>query len=58
MASRGCWDNAVVESSVATLTKPLFDDVMFATRKAARRELPEFIEVWYDRERQHSSFGF
>ncbi len=53
-----CWDNAVVESFFATLTKELLDDGEFATRDDARRALGAFIEPWYNRERQHSSLGF
>lgn len=53
-----CWDNAVVESFFATLTKELLDDGPFATREEGRRELFEFIEVWYNRRRRHSSLGY
>ena len=53
-----CWDNAVVESFFATLTKELLDDGVFPTREDARRELGMFIEAWYNRERRHSSLGF
>ncbi|MEX2180706.1 MAG: IS3 family transposase [Gemmatimonadaceae bacterium] len=59
MSRKGdCWDNAVVESFFATLTKELLDDGPFDTREAARRAVAEFIDVWYNRERQHSSLGF
>ena len=53
-----CWDNAVVESFFATLTKELLNDGTFATRAAASRELFEFIEIWYNRQRRHSSLGY
>jgi transposase InsO family protein len=53
-----CWDNAVVESFFATLTKELLDDHAFATRAQARHELFEFIEIWYNRKRRHSSLGY
>lgn len=53
-----CWDNAVVESFFATLTKELLMDGVFATRADARRELFEFIEIWYNRQRRHSSLGY
>jgi putative transposase len=48
----------VVESFFATLTKELLHDGPFETRHAARREIGDFIEVWYNRERRHSSLGF
>lgn len=53
-----CWDNAVVESFFATLTKELLLDRVFATRAEASRELFEFIEIWYNRQRRHSSLGY
>lgn len=53
-----CWDNAVVESFFATLTKELLADRVFATRAEASRELFEFIEIWYNRQRRHSTLGY
>jgi transposase InsO family protein len=53
-----CWDNAVVESFFATLTKELLGDRPFPTRAEASRELVEFIEIWYNRKRRHSSLGY
>jgi putative transposase len=53
-----CWDNAVVESFFATLTKELLVDGLFATRPEASRVLFEFIEIWYNRQRRHSSLGY
>lgn len=53
-----CWDNAVVESFFATLTKELLVDGIFASRAQASRELFEFIEIWYNRQRRHSSLGY
>jgi putative transposase len=53
-----CWDNAVVESFFATLTKELLGDRPFATRTKASSEIFEFIEVWYNRKRRHSTLGY
>ncbi len=53
-----CWDNAVVESFFATLTKELLAERVFATRAAASRALFEFIELWYNRRRRHSALGY
>lgn len=53
-----CWDNAVVESFFATLTKELLVDGLFDSRLQASRELFEFIEIWYNRQRRHSSLGY
>ncbi|HJQ18700.1 MAG TPA: IS3 family transposase [Gemmatimonadaceae bacterium] len=53
-----CWDNAVVESFFATLTKELLIDGVFATRADGSRELFAFIEIWYNRQRRHSALGY
>ena len=53
-----CWDNAVVESFFATLEHELLTETTFPSREAARRAIFAFIEVWYNRERQHSSLGY
>jgi putative transposase len=53
-----CWDNAVVESFFATLTKELLVDGLFETRADAAHELFAFIEIWYNRQRRHSSLGY
>lgn len=51
-----CWDNAVVESFFHTL-KSEEGLGAYASRKIARSSLFEFIEVWYNRRRQHSALG-
>jgi putative transposase len=53
-----CWDNAVVESFFATLTKELLGDTVFATRAEASAAVFEFIEIWYNRQRRHSTLGY
>lgn len=59
MSRRGdCWDNAVVESFFATLTKELLVDGIFPTHAAARQALFEFIEIWYNRQRRHSALAY
>jgi putative transposase len=59
MSRKGdCWDNAVVESFFATLTKELLNDGLFETRAQASRELFEFIEIWYNRQRRHSTLDY
>ena len=58
--SRGgdCWDNAVVESLFATLTKELLMQGAFPSCAVAHREVFAFIEIWYNRQRRHSSLGY
>ena len=59
MSRKGdCWDNAVVESFFATLTKELLAWESFPTRAAARTAIFEFIEIWYNRQRLHSALGY
>jgi putative transposase len=53
-----CWDNAVAESFFATLEHELLVDEMFIAHDDARRAIFEFIEVWYNRERRHSSLDY
>ena len=53
-----CWDNAVAESFFATLEHELLVEHDWATHTQARQAIFEFIEVWYNRERQHSSLGY
>lgn len=53
-----CWDNAVVESFFGTLTKELLGDRVFSTRDEAQREVFEFIEIWYNRQRRHSALDY
>ena len=54
-----CWDNAPVESFFGRLKCELAPgEMMFATRDQARAELFEYLEVFYNRVRRHSSLGF
>ncbi len=53
-----CWDNAPVESFFGRLKCELAPDHVFATRAQARAALFEYLEVFYNRVRRHSSLGF
>jgi putative transposase len=53
-----CWDNAVVESLWASLKNELIYQRTFATRQEARDAIFEWIVVWYNRKRRHSSLGY
>jgi transposase InsO family protein len=55
---RQCWDNAVAESFFATLKGELIDRRSWATVGQVRRAVFEFIEVFYNRQRLHSSLGY
>ena len=52
-----CYDNAVMESFFATL-KTECATASFATRAQARTTIFEYLEVWYNRQRLHSSLGY
>jgi transposase InsO family protein len=53
-----CWDNAVAESFFNTLKLELYRDGQFVSRAAARTAVFDFIEVWYNRQRRHSTLGY
>jgi putative transposase len=53
-----CWDNAVVESLWASLKNELVHQRRFATRQEAKDAIFEWIVVWYNRRRRHSSLGY
>lgn len=53
-----CWDNAPVESFFATLKRELVHDETYTTREAAKASIFEYVEVFYNRVRRHSSLGF
>ena len=52
-----CYDNAPMESLIGTL-KTECVTYQFATRVEARQVIFEYIEVWYNRQRLHSSLGY
>ena len=53
-----CWDNAPMESFFASLKKELVHGADFATRAEARAAVVEYIEVFYNCRRRHSSLGY
>jgi putative transposase len=53
-----CWDNAPMESFFASLKKELVHGADFATRAEARAAIFEYIEVFYNNQRRHSSLGY
>jgi len=52
-----CYDNAVIESFFGTLKTECVTG-QFATRALARTSIFEYIEVWYNRQRLHSTLGY
>ena len=53
-----CWDNACVESFFGTLKRELVYHRRYATREAATQDIFEYIEVFYNRRRRHSTLGY
>ena len=52
-----CYDNAMAESFFATLETELIDRTSWATPAEARAAVFDYIEVFYNRIRRHSSLG-
>jgi putative transposase len=59
MSRKGdCWDNSPMESFWGSLKTELVHHRRFATREEARREVTEYIEVFYNRMRKQARLGF
>ena len=53
-----CHDNAVAESWFSMLKNEMYDRQDFPTRARARVAVAEYIEVFYNRQRKHSTLGY
>ena len=59
MSRRGnCWDNAVVESFFGTMKQELVHHEQWAGIVEVRSAIHDYIEVFYNRKRIHSSLGY
>ena len=59
MSRKGdCYDNAVMESFFKTLKAELVYQTNFATREEAKKMLFDYIEIYYNRQRLHSTLGY
>ena len=59
MSRKGdCWDNAVAESFFKIIKSEMVNHYRFQSRAHARLEIFEFIEIWYNRKKRHSSLGY
>ena len=59
MSRKGnCWDNAVAESFFATLKNELVHRSSWSNGADLYDALFEYIEVFYNRRRLHSSLGY
>ena len=59
MSRRGnCWDNAVAESFFATLKREHTSRKIFLTHEEAKTSIAEWIEVFYNGHRRHSTVDY
>lgn len=59
MSGKGnCYDNAVSESFFGTLKQELLSQTRFRTRSEARSVIFEYLEIFYNQQRIHSSLGY
>ena len=58
MSRRGnCYDNAVAESFFSSLKKERIRKQIYKTRDAARADIFDYFEVFYNLQRRHSHLG-
>lgn len=53
-----CWDNAAAESFFSSLKNEMFHHQVFKTRGRTRFAIADYIEVFYNRTRLHSTIGY
>lgn len=59
MSRKGnCWDNAVMESFFGSLKEECVGNQLYSSHEQARRALFEYLEMYYNRQRMHSTLGY
>jgi putative transposase len=59
MSRRGnCWDNAVMERFFGSLKSERTDAINYLTRKEAKEDVIDYIEMFYNSKRLHSTLGY
>jgi transposase InsO family protein len=59
MSRKGnCYDNAPMESFWGTLKNELVYHQRYVTREQAIREITEYIEIFYNRQRRQARLGY
>lgn len=59
MSRKGnCWDNAVMERFFGSLKSERTDDITYFTRRQAKNDVIEYIEMFYNTDRLHSTLGY
>ena len=59
MSHKGdCWDNAPMESFWGTLKNELIHHQQYSGREQAKREITEYIEIFYNRMRKQKRLDY
>lgn len=59
MSRRGnCWDNAICESFFHSLKVELIHECIYKSREEAKKSIFEYIEIYYNKKRLHSSLDY
>ena len=59
MSRKGnCWDNAVIESFFGSLKNEWVQKKVYQTMEDAKKDIFNYIEVFYNRKRRHASLGY
>ncbi len=59
MSRKGnCWDNAVAERFFRSLKSEQTNDRIYESRDDLRKDVFDYIEVFYNRQRRHSTLGY
>jgi len=59
MSGKGnCYDNAPMESFWGTLKNELVHHKRYGTRKDTKKDITEYIEVFYNRQRKQFRLGY
>ncbi len=59
MSRKGdCWDNAVAESFFGSLKTERLYLTNYSSREAARQDIVDYIEMFYNCNRRHSYLGY
>jgi len=53
-----CWDNALAESFFASLKNERVHQMVYPTRKKAKADIAQWIELFYNHRRIHSALGY
>jgi putative transposase len=59
MSRKGnCWDNAAMESFFGSLKEECVGNQVYCSHEQARQALFEYLEIYYNRQRRHSTLGY